>query len=405
MKKVFTYILLSYSIVLFGQETDPKNQASFELGSGLNFSLENGAYKFKLGGMIQPYMAYEKFEDTPADYFFNARRSYFNFSGALAKDKVDFFLQTDFSLAEPLLDAWVAYQPVKELRIIMGQKQTIGNNREMMIMEDQLQFAGRSLLSTVFSRSGREFGLFIESKWGSDKFGVVPQIAVTSGDGRNAFGTDSRDVDQGGFKYAARLDLYPLGFFSEGNGILIADLAHESSPKLVLGVAASFNDGASHLAGEGTREFFLYNALGDVQLPDYRQLYGDLLFKYQGISLLAEYMVATATSLEGAFVDEVGGIALVPTEISEYLALGTAVNVQTGYMTKGGLGVDVRYSALSPEFETNVNSLVQESSAFTAGAVKYFKGNALKLQIAYTLITRENATDQGMGELMLQLIF
>ena len=131
-------------------------------------------------------------------------------------------------------------------------------------------------------------------------FGIVPQVAITSGDGRNSFGTDSRDVDLGGLKYGARLDIYPLGFFSEGNDKSTADLAHEESPKLVLGVAASYNDGASHSAGEGHGDFFLYNADGRVQLPDYRQVYGDILVKYKGISVLGEYLIATATSLLGS---------------------------------------------------------------------------------------------------------
>lgn len=405
MKKILFYTLFSLCWSLFAQNPSSRHQATFELGSGMNFSFNEGAYQFSMGGMIQPYTAFEKTGENPSDYFFNAKRSYFNFAGKAAKEKVQFFMQMDFSLNEPLLDAWIAYEPVQQLKLTFGQKQSIANNREMMIMEDQLQFADRGLLSSAYSGLGREFGLFVESRWGNDKFGLVPQIAITSGDGRNSFGTDSRDVDWGGLKYAARLDLYPLGFFSEGNDQLVADLAHENRPKLVLGAAASYNDGASNLTGEGHGDFFLYNRIGGVQLPDYRQVYGDLLFKYQGFSLLGEYVIATATSLDGSYKDPFGADVMLPTEISQFLALGRAFNAQAGYVTKSGYALDLRYAMLSPEFGENTNSLIRETNALTMGAAKYFKGNDLKIQAAFTATNLADGSTQSLAEVMVQLVF
>jgi hypothetical protein len=68
------------------------------------------------------------------------------------------------------------------------------------------------------------------------------------------------------------------------------------------------------------------------------------------------------------------------TKISEYLTLGTAMNVQLGYVTKSGYAADVRYSSTTPEFDENANSVLQEQTAMTLGLSKYMKGNALKLQ-------------------------
>ena len=280
IRKIICSSLFLCSVTLSAQTATSDHQSNFELGSGLNFSFNEGNYRFKLSGMVQPSMAFEKIEDEEADYFLNSKRTYFNFSGKDVQEKVSFFLQTDFSLGTPLLDAWIGFHPNEEFNIYFGQKQTIGNNREMMIMENYLQFPNRSLLSTALSNSGREFGLFMDYSIGTDLV-IVPQVAVTSGDGRNSFGSDSRDVDFGGLKYAARLDVYPLGEFSEDNEKMIADLAHEESPKLLIGAAASFNDGASNITGEGHGDFFLYNARGENQLPDYRQVYYDLLLKYR----------------------------------------------------------------------------------------------------------------------------
>ena len=403
MKKILSLLLIAISLQGYSQTAPAKNHTHFELGSGLNFAFNDSTYFFKISGMAQPYIAVEKFTDQDADYFFNSRRTYFNISGTAVKEKVDFFIQMDYSQPDALLDAWIRFRPVKRLSLTFGQKQTIGNNREMMIMENRLQFPGRSILSTNFSNTGREFGVFIDYVIG-DEFLVIPQVAFTSGDGKNSFGIDSRDVDVGGFKYAARVDLYPLGGFSKGNTDLIADLMHEESPKVVIGGAFSFNDGASEPVGEGHGDFVLYNKIGDPQQPDYRQLYGDILVKYKGFSFLGEYIIATATNLNGTYTDQTGSELLMPTEISQYLALGSAYNVQLGYVTKTGYGLDFRYAGVHPDFDENISSIVQDQDAWTVGIVKYFKGNDLKVQAAVGSVNQGDI-DQLLGELMVQVIF
>jgi len=405
-KMIFGSVLLS-TVSLLAQTTT-QHQSNFELGSGLNFSFNDGNYQFIMGGMIQPSMALEDTEEGEADYFLNARRSYFNFSGRSLEHKVSFFFQTDFSLGQPLLDAWIAYHPNEQWNIYFGQKQTIANNREMMVMENYLQFPGRSTLSTSLSNTGRELGLFVDYTLGSSDRAVVPQIAITSGDGRNSFGEDSRDVDLGGLKYAARVDVYPLGMFAEGNRQSLADLAHEESLKIVLGAAASFNDGASGRVGEAHGDFFLYNQEGDQQLPDYRQLYADILVKYRGFSLLGEYNVSTATNLNGTFVDVTANNELQVTEISEYLALGTGLNLQLSYATEQGYALDLRYATTTPEFSENLNTVLTEQAATTVGISKYFKGNALKLQAAVTALETtigDVSSNSIRGELLLSLMF
>jgi len=406
MKKILISTALCGLSFLATAQNTPANTNNFELGNGLNFSMNQGEYTFKLGGMIQPYIGSQRQGNEDVDYYFFPKRTYLNFSGNALKEKVSFFFQLDFSLANPLLDAYISYNPIGSFVISAGQKQNFGNNREMLVMEDQLQYPNRSLLSTEFSRTGREFGLFLENTFGNDNFAVIPQISVTSGDGRNSFGTDSRDVDNGGLKYVGRVDIYPLGKFSPGNEKMIADLVHEHKPRMVLGGAASYNKGASEAVGEGHSKFLLYNENGAMQLPDYRQLYADVLLKYQGFSFLGEYVIATATSLQGAFTDPGASVQLMPTEISRFLSLGTAYNAQAGYVTRSGYAVDLRYSTTSPEFSTNVNSIIQETTAYTLGLSKYFKGNALKIQAAFSSIQQQNQPNNiFLGELLFQLMF
>lgn len=254
-------------------------------------------------------------------------------------------------------------------------------------MEDQLSFINRSLVSTVYSQRGREFGLFVEYSIGNDRLALVPEVAVTSGDGINAFGVDSRDPDIGGMKYAARITVYSLGAFSKGYEKMITDLMHEKDLKVAIGGAASYNNGASETVGEGRGNFLWYDAFGALFLPDYRQWFVDMVAKYRGFSLLVEYGMATATDLEGSFINEAASIPLVPNQVSEYLALGSGLHTQLGYVTKSGWGADLRYAQVTPEFGTNPFSIVEETSAYALGLARYVKGNALKVQAEVTVTT------------------
>lgn len=406
MKRIVLLIALACSFSVYAQVKPTTSYASFELGNGLNFGFNDSTYRFKISGNVQPYMAFTKTEGAEdPEYRFNAKRTYFNFGGYAVKEKVSFFIQLDYARSIPLMDGYVGYHGVKNMNIYLGQKQNIANNREMLVMEDQLQFSDRSLLSQMYSRTGREFGLFVDYKADVKGVGIQPFISVTSGDGRNSFGTDSRDVDLGGLKYSARLDIYPLGYFSEGNDNCMADLAREKKPKFVIGAAASYNDGASNAVGEGHGDFMLYNQAGDAQLPDYRQVYTDLLFKYKGFSFLGEYVISTATNLEGTFKSEIGE-PLLPTEIANYLAIGTGLNLQAGYVTKWGYALDVRYGMVTPEFNPPaVTAVVQENTSWSVGASKYFKGNSLKIHAALTELAPKEGNKVTGGELMFQVIF
>jgi hypothetical protein len=387
------------------EDTDV-NSATYTMGDGFKFSFNEGNYIFNLGGFIQPSYTYSQLEDADSQNEFNSRRSYLILSGMALKEKVSFMVQTDYSLNEPLLDAWVAYHPTAHTVITMGQKQTFVNNREMTYREDRLQFADRSLLSTDLSDTGREFGLFAQTRFTLfDQLGIAPMAAVTSGDGRNSFGENSRDADLGGLKIGARLDIYPLGYFKEGNDLYSADLLREDSFKMVLGGAISKNSGASSAVGEGHGDFLLYAADGDINLPDYTQAYIDILMKFKGFSLLAEFTDASVGDIGIAYVDENSTAILAPGEISQRLALGESYNVQLGYVLKSGWSLDLRTQATTPEFDLNPDSVLRDYSSYTVGVTKYFKSNNLKMQAAFTSVDYTNLGTQTIGEFLVQIAF
>ncbi len=397
-------LFLLFGLNLMAQDNAEANDNALVLGKGLQFNFNKGDYQFRLGGMIQPQVGFNKDSTADATYSLNSRRTFFNLSGKAKKEKISFLVQTDFSLATPLLDAWVAYAPSKYLSLTFGQHLAIANNREMTFMETNLQFLERSLLSKQYSATGREFGLALASEINIGNLLILPKAAVTSGDGRNSFGSSGTDYDLGGLKYAARIDVLPFGNFTEGNDKLLADLAFEAKPKLLIGAAYSHNIGATQATGEGHGDFFLYNNLGKNQLPDYRKLYYDILFKFKGISLLAEYVIGTAKMPEIAYSDATGLNRLEQTQISEFLALGTGFNAHASYVFRKKYGIDVRYATTTREFGSNENSVIKDQQELTYGITKYVQANHLKINASLTHLTL-GSNSSLIGTLLVQLVF
>ena len=387
MKKMhFSKILLVVFLLsnLVDTKSYGQSTSNYEFGSGLHFESSDQNYQFDLGGLMLPYISYESLNDETTNMYYGSKRTFFHFKANSEKENVSAYFLTDFSSNNPLLEAWVSYKPVDRLSFTFGQFRSIANNREMLMFENSLANFSRSLLSQTFNVTGREFGLKCSYMIGHSDFSLIPMIQITSGDGLNSFGVDSRDVDLGGLKYASRIDVYPLGLFKEGQVQSINDYTHEESLKLVIGAAASYNDGASNSVGEGHGDFYLYNNLNQVMLPDYRELNFDFLSKYKGFSLMGEYSISTATGLEGLVTESLIQ-ELQPTEISNYLALGNGLTMQIFYTTKKGYSIGFINSSITSEFQ-NENSLVKDSNLKSFVLSKRIKDSAVVIQNSFDVI-------------------
>ena len=149
-----------------------------------------------------------------------------------------------------------------------------------------------------------------------------------------------------------------------------------------------------------------YNdANGFNELPSYSQVFIDLLVKYKGFSLLAEYANASANGLGENYTDQAGQDILIPGQISSFLVLGDSYNVQTGYVTKNGYGFDARFESSSPEFTMMSESILDDMDSYTFGLSKYFNGNNLKLQAAYTNVSTDSDLQGSMFKLLFQIGF
>ena len=416
MKKLIitTIILLSISYV-YSQESE-RNNASFSLGDGISFSFNEGDYEFNIYGFIKPTYIYNDEKNYTADgeysnvfRQFKSQNSNLFFTGFAKDEKLSFTIQMDYSSSNPLVEAFIGYHFNEKTSLYFGQMQVNHNNLEMSYNEDKLRFTDRGILSRTYTNNGEEFGLFFETSFGN-QFVVNPTLAVTSGDGRNSFGEDSRDSDKGGVKFGSRINILPFGDFSIGNRLSTVDLMHEEKPKVQIGVAYSKNIGASNQVGDGHGDFILYDNSGDELFPDYSQLFFDLNLKYKGFSLVLEYADAFASGLDQIYTDPNAFNLLIPQQISEYLVVGDSQGIQFGYFTKNGISVDFIYESLNPEFDSYESSVLRKSSNMGVGISKYLAGNNLKIQASLFKTAYENLNnlddDEFMsGSFMVQIAF
>ena len=411
MKKISFLITIFITTFITAQESS-QNKSDFDFGNGVSLSFEDGDYNFSINGYIKPTYVYNKMTSivdggtiNEFNRQFKSKNSVLEISGNAKKEKVSFSIRMDYSLSNPLLEAWVGYHPSKSINVYFGQKNSFLNNREMIFNEDILQFTDRSLLSQNHTNSyGQEFGLFIETTFG-EEFILSPKFAVTSGDGRNSFGEDSRDSDLGGVKFGARLDLYPFGNFSKGNEGSV-DLVGEQKLIMELGFAYSKNIGTSHRTGNGHGDIMFYDADGNNNLPDYEKIFIDLLLKYKGFSFLAEYADAAASGLNQTYTDTFN--LLIPQQISEYLVLGSSYNFQLGYIFQNDIGIDFRYEFSTPEFTNEINnsyenSILQDFENMSLGISKYFDDNNLKIQVGVSSIKYFYGDETTIAELVCQI--
>ncbi len=385
----------------------------YNTGKGLRFYSPNEDYSMIITGYIQPY--YELFtgKDTLGNRYIQSRyrihRARVKISGKSERLKLAYRLSFDLGrqnivgdttdgsddINRFFWDAFITYRPFRYTRIHFGQKAPRTNYREFPMTSNKIQFVERSRIVSLFSVF-RDIGLFIDRR---DKIYrnlyIKSYLEITSGEGQNSF------TNYGGLKYGGRLDILPLGLFKGGefNGV---DMLREWTPKLVLGLSYTYNDGISSRNGNARAEaerFFYTDSIGNQVLPDYQKIVADFLFKYKGLTLLGTYAKTKATLSSKITEDEA--------TVRGRLNLGEIWNIQIGYLFKSNWSVDLRYTqindliqhdtagSIKAESETFLNAgIYNRPKYYTFGLTKYLKKYATKIQASVTYNT-VNVTTEG----------
>jgi hypothetical protein len=294
-----------------------------------------------------------------------------------------------------LLDAFMTYSLNKRTKLTFGQRSLRSDNRELPMSSATLQLVERSRLTSSFA-SIRDFGFFIQRDFRFKNGSFLRNyLEITSGDGMNNF-----TKDYGGLKYGGRIDFLPFGLFTNMGQFRQADVMRERSLKLVVGFNYSFNNGISSRRGREGGQILYLDSLGNELLPDFIKMGADLMFKYKGFSLLGEYQSTTSIvpdnitqrvrnngTTSPSFI--INGEENIENYINNRMMLGSAYNLQLGYMFKNMFSLDARYTHIeSDEFSfLNNGTFYNRPNYYTFGLSKYFARNyGFKIQAALTYV-------------------
>lgn len=414
--KRILFLLLLLKSASAAAQTNPSLIEAYRFGEGWRMKDSSGSF-LRISGYLQPYAESKRLmseTETDADVRFRMRRVRLRIDGNSADDKFSYRFQTDLSgtgelldgSSNYLLDAWVAYEPVRRVKISFGQRAPYTDNRELFMNSNTLQLVERSRLTSAFATI-REFGLFVENTARlSNQAYLRSYFTLTNGDGPNVIGRD-----RGGLKYGGRIDFLPFGLFSSQGQFNQVDIIRERTPKLVIGTTYSYAQGVSSRSGRESGAILYLDAQNQELLPDYAKFGVDFLFKYRGFSALGEYMQGNAFvpgnitqrvrvdgSVSGDFI--VNGEQNVSDYIKARMIVGSAWNLQMGYLMKNGISVDGRYTQLTPATHSFLNNgtFYNRPYYYTLGLSKYVgRHYGAKIQADLTLVQNRGGINNNQG--------
>ena len=393
--------VLPFLFFLINLNAQDVEMQSYTFGEGLRFIGESG-YNVRITGYAQPMSELKSINSEESNSSrYRMRRVRLRMDGQSSNERFKYRFQVDLSGVseigesdeDPLLDAYVDYALTNRISVKFGQRSTYTDNRELFMNSNSLQLVERSRLTSAFS-SIREFGLFISGRFRAGRGSYVrPHFVLTNGDGKNVY---SRD--RGGLKIGGRVDYLPFGLFTNMGQFRQIDVMREQVPKLVVGVHYSKNNGMSSRRGRYSGRIVYLNANDEESLPDYTKYGVDFLFKYKGFSALGEYIKSTAEvpsditqrirnngSISESFL--VNEVQDVDSYVKGRMMLGSAYNIQMGYLFKNGFSVDSRYTHLIADENSFLNNetFYNRPNYYTLGIGKLLGRNyGFKVQASVT---------------------
>jgi hypothetical protein len=287
-----------------------------------------------------------------------------------------------------ILDAVLQWNFYQNFELWFGQTKLPGN-RERVISSGNLQQVDRSLLNSRFTID-RDFGFQLRHHFNLTKTFIVKEIfSLAQGEGRNI-----TTGNLGGHQYTGRIELLPFGNFASKGDYKGSDLRREKKPKLAIGLSYDYNNNAvktrsnqgSYMTIDGADYAYFETNINTVFL--------DAMFKYNGVSLMAEYSDRTASD---AFAKNSDG-SLTGDEVQ----VGKGLNLQMGYLFNNDIELSGRYTHI--ELDKNITGKNPESQ-YTLGLSKYIVGHKLKVQTDISHLEIEGSNNKLMYRLQVDFHF
>lgn len=370
------------------------NTNSSSFGKGVRFIAPDSTFSINFSARFQSLLVVGQTLDngeSDPESSFMIRRSRLKFDGFAFKTNITYKIELGLSnrdMGKPITqtgnapgfiyDAVLKWEPVKNFSIWVGQTKLPGN-RERVISSQQLQLVDRSIVNAEFNID-RDAGIQLHHNFKVGKMVFREAFSLSSGEGRNITTNNT-----GGFDYTGRIEWLPFGNFKNKGDYSGSDLEREDKLKLSIGIGYDYNDDASRVQGQ------LGNFLPGT--TDLSMIMSDMMLKYKGFSVMAEYMNKEASN---PVLTDTGGAVL-----GEFYT-GYGYTVQAGYLLKNNLEFCGRYSQVVPVEEISENQVSQ----YTFGVSRYFKAHNLKIQSDVSLKQEDTVDDdEFMFRFQIELAF
>jgi phosphate-selective porin OprO/OprP len=332
----------------------------YNYGKGLGMTSPDSIFQLNIRFRIQNRAEY--IEDDKSGFGAYIRRLRLRLDGYVGNPKFLYALQLSFAPDDVgeiqegkniniIRDAVIFYRPSNNWTFGFGQTKLPGN-RQRVNSSGALQLPDRSINNAKFNLD-RDFGFQINQlNEYKDRFSYNFKGAISTGNGRNT----TVDGDMG-LAYTAKVELFPLGAFTNSGSTFEGDLKRETSPKVLLSAVYHYNDKA--IRSQGT----LGHDLSESR--SLRSFLADAVFKYQGFSAMLAYMDRNA---KDAVVKE-----------DEYVFTGKGWDYQLSYLFPSNYEIISRVSTQKAGKE--IHSFTPHQNQYSVGLTKYIWEHAFKLQI------------------------
>lgn len=339
-------------------------------GRGVTFASADGATRITMRFRIQQlWQGVTEGEDdlSLVENHFRIRRTRFRLGGTVFDRRLSFNLQLSFTRDDQdwrdtefpnvLRDAAVTYQATPNLRLTGGQTKLPGN-RQRVISSADLELPERSIVNNRFTFD-RDVGVQV---WFADTISGAPlhiRTALSNGEGRNSASNDD------GMAVTGRVELQPLGGFTDGGDDFEGDLVGETTPKLAIAVSAMHNSQSQRTLGQLGVALFR-----PVTSTTYE---ADVLLKYRGLSLYGE----------AATRDADDPITTAPGQANRYVYVGSGRLLQASYQVGDGWAPVARWAVVTPDEVIADQRGAARQEQISVGVTKYFRRHRVKSTVEF----------------------
>ena len=396
---VFTLLLLvTFSLVAQSSAKKQLPDVELKFGKGLQILAADSSMALKIGFRFQSLFNSERslIEDADWQSNFLVRRARLKFDGwafnpnfvykvELALSNRDLKSSSDYEETSEapkiILDAVAKWKFHKNFTLWVGQTKLPGN-RERVVSSQKLQFVDRSIVNGTFTID-REMGVQLRGKFKSGNMVIKPMASLSFGEGRN-----TTIANVGGSHYVARVELLPFGEFTSKGDYFEGDLKRENTGKFAIGASYSYNNGTPKQKTTGK---FLVDAEDNYLEHNLETFFIDMIFKYQGFSLMAEYADKKVVDNPFGNTDFDFRSSIIDANGRSYYT-GQGINTQISYLLQNNIELAARYSNIMPDTDVSFTGIKE----YTFGLSKYVVGHNLKIQADVSLIDKTGASHNNL---------